>query len=419
MIKNKKQMFIVVGVFCLVLLLGTVTYAFFNYTRTSTANTIKTGRIAFNTTQGNAINLTNMFPIDVSEGIPNDATKVGSVTINVTGDTTYAEGLEYLVTATNVSNTVNNKSLPISIDVSVSNNTGNDPATTLGTADASYFSNRGGNTSIYKVLANDTISTDDQLVVGYIAPGSTGIDGNIVIRAYFDKAKIAITDTYDGNETDNVGTSTEWVDDRETFTTTEWNSLQTNGVSFQVKVEANEGTWVNEPVPTIPSCPGCRFIYTTNTYNYGTNGDLVSDITEPIYDNYNDAMSGLRHHFLGFTTSNGRIDRAFACGIAGETYNGNNLFCVEGTADENRQSEVFAANSNILMPIYGERNNGIGCYTSTFSGGLLCDINSQYWSMVYGNGEVTVATNDIYDYEDSACQVRRFGTMYCHDNTGN
>ena len=173
MIKSKKQMFIVIGAFLLTILLGTVTYAFFNYTRTGTANTIKTGRISFNSEQGTAINLTNMFPINVTNGIPDDVTKVGTVTIHVTGDTTYAEGVEYLVSAVNVTNTVGSKSLPISIDVTVTSNTNNNPVTTLGTRDDSYFTNRGSNasTSIYKVLAKDTINTDDQLVVGYIKSG--------------------------------------------------------------------------------------------------------------------------------------------------------------------------------------------------------------------------------------------------------
>ena len=38
MIKSKKQMFIIVGAFILVLMLFTTTYAFFNYTRTGSAN---------------------------------------------------------------------------------------------------------------------------------------------------------------------------------------------------------------------------------------------------------------------------------------------------------------------------------------------------------------------------------------------
>ena len=290
MIKTKKQMFIVIGAFLLTILLGTVTYAFFNYTRTGSSNVIKVGRIAFNSTQGNSINLTNMFPIDVSSGVPNDATKVGSVTINITGDTTYEEGVEYLVSAVNVQNTVGTKSLPISIDVSVSSNTNNDPATTLGTSDDSYFTNRGtsATNSIYKVLAKDTISTNDQLVVGYIKSGSTGVDGNIVIRAYLDKDKIGISDTYDGNETDNMGTTNEWAEDRTILTTTEWNSLQTNGVSFQIKVEANEGIWVEEPLTgtqMIQRAIVAKQNATTNSCNpvfiddNGTASDESDDIT--------------------------------------------------------------------------------------------------------------------------------------------
>ena len=246
--KNKKTMLTIIGIAILVIGLVGVTYAFFNYTRTGTRNIIKTGRIYFNSEQDTSINLTNMFPIDVSGGIPNDNTKVGTITINVVGDTTYDEGIEYLVSAVNVSNSVGNKTLPISIDVSITNNSRNDPATTLGTSDNDYYTNRGGNSSIYNVLAKDTISNNDQLLVGYITKGATGIDGNIVIKAYLDKAKVAITDTYDGNETDNMGTTNNWVNDRVTFTTQEWNSLQTNGVSFQVKVEANEGIWVEEPL---------------------------------------------------------------------------------------------------------------------------------------------------------------------------
>ena len=61
MIKSKKQMFVVISVFILVMLLGTVTYAFFNYTRTGVANTIRVGRISFVTNQTDTINLTNLF----------------------------------------------------------------------------------------------------------------------------------------------------------------------------------------------------------------------------------------------------------------------------------------------------------------------------------------------------------------------
>ncbi len=253
MIKTKRQMFIIIGAFILVLLLGTTTYAFFNYTRTGTGNVIKTGRIAFNTEQGNAINLTNLFPINPEEtGIMNDATKVGTVTINVTGDTTYTNGTEYLVSAVNVTNTIGNKSLPISINVSVENNSENNPATSLGILDEDYFTDRGATTesSIYKVLAGDVISEGDKLVVGYIKSGAEGVDGNIVIKAYIDEDKVLISDTYPAEVTDTNsdgyidGTLASLGEGKTVFTTTEWNSLQANSISFKIKVEANEGVWV-------------------------------------------------------------------------------------------------------------------------------------------------------------------------------
>ena len=242
--KSKKKQLIVSIVAIVLLIVATVgvTYAFFNYTRTGLANTVSTGRIYFNSSQDGRINLTNIFPIDPTEtGVMNDATKVGTVAITVTGDTTYDKGVEYLISATNVTNTVgtgaNQKTIPISISATASG--------TLGTEDEDYFDNRDTATShIYKVLAKDTISNNDQLMVGYIANNTTGINGTITIKAYIDKNKIAISDTFDGTESDNMGTTTSWIDGRTVFTTTEWNSLQGTGISFQVRVEANEGTWV-------------------------------------------------------------------------------------------------------------------------------------------------------------------------------
>ena len=58
MIKTKGQMLIIIAVFMSILLLGTTAYAFFNYTRTGTANVIRVGRISFVTRQTNTISLT-------------------------------------------------------------------------------------------------------------------------------------------------------------------------------------------------------------------------------------------------------------------------------------------------------------------------------------------------------------------------
>ena len=137
-----------------------VTYAFFNYTRTGSANTVRTGTINFTSSQ-TRINLSNVFPIATSD-VSTDTDNVGTATITVTGDTTYDKGIEYLISATNVINTVGTKNIPISISAETSG--------TLGTSDEDYFDNRETATNhIYKVLATDTISNDDQLMVGYIA----------------------------------------------------------------------------------------------------------------------------------------------------------------------------------------------------------------------------------------------------------
>ena len=249
MIKSKKQMFIVIGAFLLTIILGTVTYAFFNYTRTGTANTIKTGRIAFNAEQGDTVTLDGLFPITTTSTVTASTPGVGSLSIHVTGDTTYNDGIEYLVKAVNVTGS-NGTELPISVKIEYTANNNK----TIGTADDSYYDNRGGNSSIYKLLSTDTIEDNGDLVVGYIAPGQTGIDGNITIMAWLDASNIAITDTIEGGNIEvpgyDNGTDTDWIDNRTVFTTEEWNALTANGVSFQVRVEANEGVWVEEPIPT-------------------------------------------------------------------------------------------------------------------------------------------------------------------------
>ena len=61
---SRKIILSIIGIAILVIGLVGVTYAFFNYTRTGSANTIRVGRVSFVTNQSQTINLTNVFPID-------------------------------------------------------------------------------------------------------------------------------------------------------------------------------------------------------------------------------------------------------------------------------------------------------------------------------------------------------------------
>ena len=245
---EKRQNFLIaIGIFVLVGLIGGIAYSFFNYTRNGAVNTLRLGDIEFNFTQGNSINLTNAFPVTITRDgngliTNNDTDNIGTVEVVITGKNTYSEGVEYLVSSTNSVTTITSNGkpvqVPISLDVQVGTN-GNGANDNLGTADASYFTNRDSyTTSHYKKLVGDTLVGDQMMLVGYIAPDATNTDnsinGKITIKAYFDASKMMITDTPD--ET-NVGNKTY-------MSTSEWNSLNSSGVSFQVKVEANEGIWV-------------------------------------------------------------------------------------------------------------------------------------------------------------------------------
>ena len=227
-----------------------VSVAFFNYTRTGAANTIRVGRISFVTRQTKTISLTNLFPIDPTNSEEmSDETKVGTVEIEIEGDTDYVDGVEYLVSSENTHITTSSgKLVPISLDVTVTN---------LGTSNPNYFTAREDkNATIYKKLVGDTLVGDQMLLVGFIKPNTTsgtieGVNGKLTIKAYLDENKILISDTYDGTESDNMGTPNSLAQGKTVLTTTEWNALSTSGVSFQIKVEANEGIWVNNTLDNI------------------------------------------------------------------------------------------------------------------------------------------------------------------------
>ena len=391
--KNKKKQ-LIVGVIAIVLLIIAtvgVTYSFFNYTRTGNANTVSVGRIAFNSSQDGRINLTNIFPIDPTEtGIMNDATKVGTVAITVTGDTTYDKGVEYLVSAVNVNNTVGTKTIPISISATASG--------TLGTSDEDYFDNRDTATShIYKVLAKDTISNNDQLMVGYIAKGATGINGTITIKAYIDKNNIAISDTYNSNgtPTDTNGTTSEWVNGRTVFTTTEWNGLSSTGISFQVKVEANEGIWVEEPLAPgqIASCLECKFLYTTDslytTWNNQSHAPTV--LSNGFSDSYIDVITATgKNYFLGVNLNgNDEITNIYACGI----YNETTPFCIEKDAS----SAKYDNNSAFL--------NGSSLWNNT------CSVNTNP-----GNINITCGS---FDGSSISASDKQYGRIWVGDSWSN
>ena len=302
-----------------------ISLAFFNYTRTGNANTFQTGRIYFSTGQSNTITLTNVFPINESD-LAEDVGNHGTVTVTLVGDTEYTRGIEYLVTLDQVNNTINGKSIPIKFSATV---------TGIGTSSNDYWNARGGNTSIYELTPSGIVYEDKYVLVGYITEGQTGINGNIQISAYLDASKIAITDTPEE--------SADWINGRTVFSTAEWNTFRTTPVSFKVRVEANEGIWVEEP-GRIETCPNCKFIYTTNELltTWNTESETPTELTSGYSTNYNDIVtSSGKSYFLGVVTNaSNQITNAYACGLKG----GTTPFCIEGTSDGSN----YSSNSSLL-----------------------------------------------------------------------
>ena len=311
MIKSKKQMLAVIGVFILTIILGTTTYAFFNFTRTGSANTIRTGRIAFNSMQNGSLSITNVFPLTSTQA---SNANLDAVTVHIEGDTTYADGEEFRISIVGVNNTVNNKTIPINyIATYAPAESEQEPnPNEIGSSSDTYYTSRGSTNKVYKLNATGEVANNTEVLIGYIPNNATEINGTLTIKAYIDGSRLAISDTYpeqtiytaksslteadvsscttaltgvsgvadicdtsehlqnaldDGNvlsaaqisalegiglvEEYTDGTTSTWVAGRTVLTTTEWNSFQNSGtpLSFKIKAESNEGVWVPLPPP--------------------------------------------------------------------------------------------------------------------------------------------------------------------------
>ena len=187
---NKKIMYMVIGIAILLISLVGVTYSFFNYTRTGSVNNIGTGRIYFNSTQNGVLNMTNIFPLTSTQA---SSAQLDTVTVGIEGDTTYADGEEFQVTLTDVTNTVNGKKIPINYIATYTANTG----AVMGTSSSDYWNARNNkDANIYTLESTGSVEEGKQVLVGYIDNGETGINGTLTIKAYIDAERIAITDTY-------------------------------------------------------------------------------------------------------------------------------------------------------------------------------------------------------------------------------
>ena len=416
-INKERRIFVFVIAAIFVIFLVGMTYAFFNYTRTGVSNIIRVGRISFVTRQLDTINLSNVFPIEASEATGENP-NYDQVVIEIVGDTDYTGGIEYLVSVVD-SNIYTNegRTVPISLEVTIDDD--------LGTENNNYFIARyNANTSIYKRIVGNTLVGNQMLLVGYIAPNTSGnidgIDATLTIKAYLDKNKIKISDTYDGTESDNMGTTNDWAEGKTVITTSEWNDLQQNGVSFKIKVEANEGIWVNQPLydvievknlntttnQPIMDNEASEFVSASTGIDFSeissdTNGKGVYMRAGTENDDYPIMYyRGVVNNNVYFAGKCWQIVRTTETGGTKIIYNGENI----GTIDNPSCENTNGTDRQITMNI-----NGTDVNTFSFSGDELID-SPAYNGYTY-NSPVYSATNGSY------ASGSKFGNSVTWDGT--
>ncbi len=283
---------------------------------------------------------------------------------------------------------------------------------------------------------------DGNILVGYIPQNTTlgtanGVNGKITIKAYLDKNKIAISDTYDGNETDLMGTTNEWVNGRVNLTTEEWNALQQNGISFQVKVEANEGLWVEETLydiierQTVMDNINSTFVNNTtpgidfSNISSDTNGKGVYTFSSTANDAYPVMYyrGAVENNNVLFANKCWKMVRTTDTGGVKLIYNGENKGTEEAPNCDNTGEETlmtlnidgtetnkFAFNVKNNSPAY----NGY-MYGAIYDTNIGAPANNVY----FGSGYTYDNINNLYTLTDAKVGIDEFHHYTCNETTSN
>ena len=232
---SKQVLLSVIGVAILVVAVVGVSFAFFNYTRTGTPNTIRTGTILFESSQS-TINVNNVFPVASSE-VATDTTNVKTAEVTIHGNTNYTNGIDFTVKASDVNLTVGEGQSAFNVPLHVvvtAQNLGGVNNLVLGSFDKT------------NQLTNNSVLASGKI------PANTEVNGKLLVKVYLDEGEIAISDTYPSGDVTHMegstevvdytnGTTTEWVKGRTVLTTAQWNALSNSALTFKIRVEANEG----------------------------------------------------------------------------------------------------------------------------------------------------------------------------------
>ena len=363
--ENKKKIrLLVLGTLFFVIALVGLTWAFFSYVYVGGDNIVKTGDITFEADY-TSVTLTDVFPISASK-VDTDTDNVMTVNVSISGHTSYKSGVEYQVMTKDVNLLSSGKNIPISVLVSSSN---------LPNVKTMDYKNK-------EAIANNSV-----LAQGSIMPSDGNVDGTITIKAYIDKANVVISDTYDGTESDEMGTTNDFINGREVFTTEEWNNFRSSdGISFKIKVISN----IKES--------GLYDVLVDNAKMDNTSSEYVSSETGIDFGQISSNTNGRGLYMLSDTKDDdypimyyrGNVDNnnvmfgGFCWKIVRTTETGGIKLVYNGEPTDTYEKTILTQEQ----------------YSVTTNNGFTYDESSGYWKLTtaYTSGELSFTVPDANNY---------------------
>ena len=211
---------------------------------------------------------------------------------------------------------------------------------------------------------------NDGTIDAMIASISNTINGGTAIPAYLkysvtydDGVEVGINHLLEANTTQTYKIKVEYRTDINASDLP--STPQSLTMVFDVEYIQADNNAIEKPFPTIPSCPGCKFIYTTSSIYY-------DDAPVPSGYVFNEDYTAVERStgkpiFLGVKIENDKIVKGYVCGIKQENPNKGTPFCLEGSLD----GSTFNSNKAILKSIYGDEckdpiypNDPLECFLS-------------------------------------------------------
>ena len=363
--KNKKLILLIVSILVLIIGIVGVTYAAFSFTKTGVVSKLVTGDIYMKYTEGSSINLSGAMP---SNSYPTKASG-NYFQFQIAGKNTSDGSVSYTLKLAH-------GDVP---DGKSSSNRIEDGWLYFKLVEVT---NLGANNETETTLVNDAHYTTIPNAVLYTTSIPAGTSSTLT-KTYRLYARIHYNLTIGNTNSANYSES-------------QWNSLFAS-----IKLNA-EGGYAEPTSNTIPLCPDCEFMYTTNEYEYGASGTTRTKIVDTdgvtLSSNYNDVITETRKIFLGVKFSGDKVEKAYACGIENDI-----PFCLEGYTDISKQS----ANINVLTgstpPIFSSCSESLG---SDFS----CS----------GSVDAYAGLDGFVDVDDGSgnCYVNSIGHLGCDEYIG-